>query len=154
MITKNEEYITTVIDMTHDGAGVAKIDGFAVFIDGAITGETVKVKIVKVTKNFAYGKLLEIVESSGNRRPVSCEHFKKCGGCNLLHMSYPATLEFKRKVVRDCFKRIGHREVDVLPTIGMEEPYSYRNKVQFPVGEINGKIVTGFTLRGLIILCR
>jgi len=144
MVTKNKEYLTTVIDMTHDGAGVAKIEGFAVFIDGALTGETVRVKIVKVTRNFAYGKLLEIVESSGNRKPVTCENFKKCGGCNLLHMSYDATLEFKRKVVKDCFKRIGHREVDVMPTLGMKEPYSYRNKVQFPVGAIDGKIVTGF----------
>lgn len=144
MVTKNKEYIITILDMTHDGAGVAKIDGFAVFIDGAITGEIVKVKIVKVTKNFAYGKLMEIVEASASRKPVTCENFKKCGGCNLLHMSYQATLDFKRKVVKDCFKRIGHREVEVLPTIGMEEPYFYRNKVQFPVGEINGKITTGF----------
>ena len=144
MVEKNKEYLTNILDMTHDGFGVAKIDGFAVFIDGAIPGELVKVRIVKVTKNFAYGKLIEIVEASKNRRPVTCENFKKCGGCNLLHMSYPATLDFKRKVVSDCFKRIGHREVDVLPTIGMDEPYTYRNKVQFPVGEIDGKVVTGF----------
>ena len=144
MIEKNNEYLTTILDMTHDGAGVAKIDGFVVFVDGAIIGENVKIKILKVTKNFAYGKLLEIIEPSGYRRPVTCENFKKCGGCSLLHMSYPATLEFKRKVVRDCFKRIGHREVDVMPTIGMEEPYFYRNKVQFPVGNFNGKITTGF----------
>ena len=102
MVTKNNEYLTTILDMTHDGVGVAKIDGFAVFVDGAITGETVRIKVVKVTKNFAYGKLLEIIEPSPNRRPVSCENFKKCGGCNLLHMSYPATLDFKRKVVKDC----------------------------------------------------
>lgn len=144
MIEKNEEFLTTILDMTHDGAGVAKINGFAVFVDGAITGETVKIKIVKVTKNFAYGKLLEVVEASGNRRPVTCENFKKCGGCKLLHMSYQSTLDFKRKVVKDCFKRIGHREVEVLPTIGMDEPYFYRNKVQFPVGEYDGRIVTGF----------
>ena len=144
MVEKNKEYITTILDMTHDGAGVARIEGLAVFIDGAITGETVRIKIVKVTKNLAYGKLLEIVEASGNRKPVSCENFKKCGGCNLLHMSYPATLEFKRKVVKDCFKRIGHKDVEVLPTLGMEEPYSYRNKVQFPVGIYEGKVTTGF----------
>lgn len=144
MVEKNREYLTNVLDMTHDGFGVAKIDGFAVFIDGALTGELVKVRIVKVTKNFAYGKLIEILEPSGNRRPVSCENFKKCGGCSLLHMSYPATLEFKRKVVFDSFKRIGHREVEVMPTIGMEEPYCYRNKVQFPVGVKDGKVNTGF----------
>lgn len=144
MVVKNNEYLTTIIDMTHDGAGVAKIDGFAVFVEGAITGESVRIKIVKVTRNFAYGKLLEVVEPSGNRRPISCENFKKCGGCNLLHMSYQATLDFKRKVVKDCFKRIGHKEVTVMPTIGMEEPYSYRNKVQFPVGIYDGKVVTGF----------
>lgn len=144
MVEKNKEYVTNILDMTHEGAGVAKIDGFAVFIDGAITGETVKIKVVKVTKNFAYGKLLEIIEASGNRRPVSCENFKKCGGCSLLHMSYPATLEFKRKVVKDSFKRIGHRDVEVEETLGMEEPYAYRNKVQFPVGEKDGRVVTGF----------
>lgn len=144
MVEKNKEYVTNIIDMTHDGAGVARIEGMAVFIDGAIKGETVKVKIVKVTKNLAYGKLQEIIEASGSRRPVTCENFKKCGGCNLLHMSYPSTLEFKRKVVKDCFLRIGHKDVDVLPTIGMEEPYFYRNKVQFPVGTYDGKVVTGF----------
>ena len=144
MIEKNDEYLTTILDMTHDGAGVAKIDGFAIFVAGAITGERVKIKVVKVTKNYAYGKLLEIVEQSCNRRPVSCESFKKCGGCNLLHMSYPATLEFKSKVVKDCFKRIGHKDVDVLPTLGMEEPYFYRNKVQFPVGIVDNKVTTGF----------
>lgn len=144
MVEKNREYVTNILDMTHEGAGVAKIDGFAVFVDGAITGETVKIKIVKVTKNFAYGKLIEIIEASGNRRPVSCENFKKCGGCSLLHMSYPATLEFKRKVVKDSFKRIGHRDVEVEETLGMEEPYAYRNKVQFPVGMKDGRVVTGF----------
>lgn len=144
MVKKNEEYLTKILDMTHDGLGVAKIDGFAIFVDGAITGESVKIKVLKVTKNFAYGKLLEIIEPSGDRRPVICENFKKCGGCNLLHMSYQSTLEFKRKVVKDCFKRIGHRDVDVMPTVGMEEPYSYRNKVQFPVGVLDGMIVTGF----------
>lgn len=144
MVEKNREYITNILDMTHEGAGVAKVDGFAVFVDGAITGETVKMKIVKVTKNFAYGKLLEIIEASGNRRPVSCENFKRCGGCSLLHMSYPATLEFKRKVVKDSFKRIGHRDVEVEETLGMDEPYAYRNKVQFPVGMKDGRVVTGF----------
>ena len=144
MVNKNEEYVVEIIDMTHDGAGVAKISGFAVFIEGAIVGEIIKTKILKVTKNLAYGKIVEIIETSPSRRPVNCENFKKCGGCTLLHMSYEETLNFKRKVVKDCFYRISHKDIDILPTLGMEEPYSYRNKVQFPVGSADGKIITGF----------
>ncbi|MBP3283918.1 MAG: 23S rRNA (uracil(1939)-C(5))-methyltransferase RlmD [Clostridia bacterium] len=145
MVEKNKEYVTEVLDLTHEGLGVAKVEGFAVFVEGALPREQIRMKIVKVTKNFAYGKLLEILEPSSKRRPVTCDTFKKCGGCALCHMSYPATLEFKRKVVRDSFLRIGHRDVAVEETIGMEEPYFYRNKVQFPVGlSADGKVITGF----------
>jgi len=145
MVEKNKEYVAEVLDLTHDGLGVVKVEGFAVFVEGALPGEQIRMKVVKVTKNFAYGKLLEILEPSSSRRPVTCESFKKCGGCALCHMSYAATLDFKQKVVRDSFLRLGHKDVKVEKTLGMEEPYSYRNKVQFPVGvSADGKIVTGF----------
>lgn len=145
MVEKNKEYVTKILDLTHDGLGVARVEGFAVFVEGALPNEQIRMKIVKVTKNFAYGKLLEIIEPAANRRPVTCENFKKCGGCALCHLSYAGTLEFKRKVVRDSFLRLGHKNVSVEETIGMDEPFAYRNKVQFPVGvSADGKIVTGF----------
>lgn len=144
MIEKNQNYIVDIEDMTHEGAGVARIDGFAVFVEGAIVGEKIRIKIVKVLKNFAYGKIEKIIEQSPERRPPTCEIYKKCGGCKLQHMSYEATLKFKKNVVKSNLKRIGKIDVEVLDTIGLDEPYAYRNKVQFPIGDNGNEIVVGF----------
>ena len=144
MIEKNQDYIVDIVDMTHEGAGVARIDGFAVFVEGAIVGEKIRIKIVKVLKNFAYGKIEKIIEQSPNRKPATCESYKKCGGCKLQHMSYDATLEFKKNVVRNNLKRIGKVDVEVQNTIGLDEPYAYRNKVQFPIGDNGNEVVVGF----------
>jgi len=144
MIEKNQDYIVDIVDMTHEGAGVARIDGFAVFVEGAIVGEKIRIKIVKVLKNFAYGKIEKIIEQSPNRRPATCESYKKCGGCKLQHMSYEATLEFKKNIVKNNLRRIGKVETEVLDTIGLDEPYAYRNKVQFPVGDNGSEVVVGF----------
>ncbi|MCY6371250.1 23S rRNA (uracil(1939)-C(5))-methyltransferase RlmD [Clostridium ganghwense] len=144
-IEKNQEYVVEITGLGYEGEGVAKIDNYAIFIHGAMIGEKVRVKIVKVKKNFAFGKLLEVLEASTVRTEPVCSIYKRCGGCSLQHMSYEAQLEFKKNRVRDVLERIGKLEDYVLhDTLGMKEPYRYRNKVQLPVGEENGEIKIGF----------
>lgn len=145
-VEKNKEYIIEVESSGHQGEGVGKIDNFTVFIQGALKGETVKVKIIKVNKNYAIGKLLEIINPSKERVEPVCPTYKRCGGCNIQHADYKGQLNFKTERVKDVIKRIGKLEdVIIHPTIGMENPYNYRNKVQLPVGKNkDGEIVVGF----------
>ncbi|MBZ9609219.1 23S rRNA (uracil(1939)-C(5))-methyltransferase RlmD [Clostridium estertheticum] len=144
-VKKNEDYIMTIDNMGYEGEGVGKIDNFTVFVAGAIIGEVVKIKIVKVSKNFAFGKLLEIIEESASRIDPVCSIYKNCGGCNLQHIDYKAQLDFKTNRVVQVINRIGKlEEVIVHSTIGMERPYNYRNKVQLPVSNINSIVNIGF----------
>ncbi|MBW9155573.1 23S rRNA (uracil(1939)-C(5))-methyltransferase RlmD [Clostridium tagluense] len=144
-VKKNEDYIMTIDNMGYEGEGVGKIDNFTVFVAGAILGEKVKVKIVKISKSFAFGKLLEIIESSSSRIEPVCTIYKNCGGCNLQHIDYTGQLDFKTNRVIQVINRIGKLEdVIVHPTLGMEKPYNYRNKVQLPVSNKNGTIDIGF----------
>ena len=138
-VEKNEDYIMTIDNMGYEGEGVGKIDNFTVFVAGAIVGEKVKIKIVKISKNFAFGKLLEIIESSESRIEPVCSIYKNCGGCNLQHIDYKGQLDFKTNRVIQVINRIGKLEdVIIHPTLGMESPYNYRNKVQLPVSNKNG----------------
>ncbi|MGG7325680.1 23S rRNA (uracil(1939)-C(5))-methyltransferase RlmD [Clostridium baratii] len=146
MVKKNEEYILDIISEGYEGEGVAKLSGYPIFIQGALKGEKVKVKIVKANKNFAYGKLIEILESSEGREEPKCKHFKRCGGCKIQHMNYKTQLDFKYERVKDCIKKIGGLNEELVKyPIGMEDhPYRYRNKVQLPIGMVNGKLSVGF----------
>ncbi len=145
MVEKNQEIEVNILSLGYEGEGVAKVDGFPIFIAGALKGEKVRIKIVKKNKNFAYGKLLEILEVSPERKEPTCGIYKKCGGCQLQHMSYEAQLIFKQQRVKDCLERIGKlKDVTVHNTLGMEEPYRYRNKVQLPVGGEKGNVHIGF----------
>ncbi len=146
MVVKNTEYILDIVSQGYEGEGIAKVDGYPIFIEGALKGEKVKVKVVKVNKNFAYGKLLEVIEKSEGRVEPKCEYFKRCGGCKLQHMDYKTQLDFKWERVKDCIKKIGGLSEDLVEyPIGMEEnPYQYRNKVQLPIGMVKGKPVLGF----------
>ena len=130
---KNDELIVDIIDNGMDGEGIAKVDGFAIFIPGAIAGEKVKIKVVKVLKSHGFGKLLEIIEASKHRREIDCETFPRCGGCDLRHMDYDYTLEMKKNKVENLFKK---EKIDVVvkPCIGMDNPVFYRNKLQYPFG--------------------
>ncbi|MGL4989583.1 MAG: 23S rRNA (uracil(1939)-C(5))-methyltransferase RlmD [Sarcina sp.] len=145
MIEKNKEYILDIISQGYEGEGVAKVeDNFPIFVEGALKGEKVKVRIVKTKKKFAYGKIIEILEQSENRIPVKCTH-KASGGCNLQHYAYNAQLDFKWERVKDCISRIGKLSNELVKyPIGMEHPYNYRNKVQLPIGLSNGKLNIGF----------
>jgi 23S rRNA (uracil1939-C5)-methyltransferase len=115
------------------------------FVQGALSNERVKIKAVKVGKSYGYGKLLEIKNSSPYRQKPLCPYFGRCGGCQLQHLSYPAQLKFKRKLVQDALQRIGGiQDVSVNETIGMDEPWNYRNKMQFPVGMYKDNLAIGF----------
>ena len=132
---KNEEYIVDIIDNGYEGEGIAKIDNFTIFIPGAIKGEKVKALIVKVTSSFAYGKILEILEKSADRvESVDCSTYKRCGGCNLRHINYAKTLELKKNTVQNLVNKTLKNKIEVKDTIGMENPFNYRNKAQYPVG--------------------
>ena len=134
MLRKNEEYIVDIIDNGFQGEGIGKIDGITVFVDQVLKGEKIKIKILKVQTNFAYGKILEILEKSNNRIDEECTTYKRCGGCNLRHIKYEETLNMKKAVVENCLYKALKREVIVNDVIGMKEPLCYRNKLQYPVG--------------------
>lgn len=143
-VEKNKEYIVDIIDNGFEGEGIAKIDNFAIFIPNAIKGEKAKIVIVKVNKNYAYGKILEILEPSKARNnDIDCATYKRCGGCNLRHMNYESTLSLKNSIVENILRKNINKEIPVNKIIGMENPINYRNKLQYPVGIENGKPVMG-----------
>lgn len=146
MVEKNKEYILDIIAEGYEGEGIAKLEGFPIFIEGALAGEKVRVKIVKVKKSYAYGKLEEILETSESREIPKCEHFKRCGGCSVQHMNYKKQVDFKWERVKDCISKIGGLSNELVKyPLGMEShPYRYRNKVQLPIGKVNGEVVVGF----------
>lgn len=141
---KNEYIEAKCIDYSHDGQGIVKVDGFPVFVKNMLVDEVGKVKIIKVLKNYAVGRLIEIIEQSPYRVVPRCPLFKQCGGCHLQHLSCEGQQLFKTKRVKDTLERIGHCDVEVKPCLMMEEPWYYRNKVQVPVGLEQNTIVTGF----------
>ncbi|WP_396194507.1 23S rRNA (uracil(1939)-C(5))-methyltransferase RlmD [Fictibacillus barbaricus] len=145
-VHKNESYEVDILDLTHEGAGVARINGFTLFVPNTLPGERAKIKVVGIKKGFGFGRLEELIEPSPERVEPPCPIYKWCGGCQLQHLSYAGQLEYKRKQVEDVLTRIGKLEnVPVLPTLGMgDEPWRYRNKAQVPVGEREGRIITGF----------
>ncbi|MDN4608306.1 23S rRNA (uracil(1939)-C(5))-methyltransferase RlmD [Sporosarcina highlanderae] len=145
-IVKQNDHITVFIeDLTHDGSGVGKVEGYPLFIPGALPGEEVEVKVGKTLKNYGFARLLEVKKPSQNRIEPPCHVFWECGGCQLQHLSYEAQLIQKQKQVRDVIDRIAKLpHVPVHPVKGMEDPWRYRNKSQIPFAERDGKIVSGF----------
>lgn len=156
MFEKNMELELLIEDMAVDGAGIGKVDGVAFFVKDAVIGDRVLMKIIKMKKRYGYGRVLEVLEPSSCRIKPRCEFHRQCGGCQIQAVDYEKQLEFKEKKVRDNLERIGgfslsdkitSNEQGILfhPIIGMEEPFFYRNKAQFPIGtDKDGRIVTGF----------
>jgi len=144
-VTKNE-YIDVVFeDLTHDGSGVAKVDGYPLFIPNGLPGEKAKVKVIKTGKSYGFGRLIELYEKSPYRVEIPSNELHKYGGCQLEHISYEGQLKYKENQVREVLTRIGKLEnVVVHPILGMENPWHYRNKAQVPVGEKDGKLIAGF----------
>lgn len=135
-LKKNQVFKGQVVDLTHEGHGVVKIDRYPVFVPKALTGEEIEFKLIKVNKNFAIGKLLEIYTESKDRVEPPCVYYDKCGGCQLQHLDYQAQLEMKRNQVVNLFHRKGKfTSTPINETIGMMNPWNYRNKSQIPVGQ-------------------
>lgn len=149
-INKNDEFELEIDDIGTEGEGIAHIDGYALFIKDAIPGDIVRVKVIKAKKNYGYGRLMEIVKPSKNRVEPVCPVARQCGGCQIQHLSYEAQLSYKENKIKNCLVRLGkfpQEQIDTImePILGMEEPYHYRNKAQFPVGmSKEGELVTGF----------
>lgn len=145
MVEKNKEYIVKIISQGYEGEGVAKIEGYPIFVPGALKDETVKIEVVKKKKNYAYGKLVEVIEECHMRKNPECINYDKCGGCSLMHSDYEGQLDFKFNRVKDCIERIGGLSPEIVKVpIGMEIPYRYRNKGIYSVGLTNGELSIGF----------
>ena len=143
-VKKNKEYLVEIIDQGFEGEGIAKIEGFTIFIEGAIKGEKCRILIVKVTSSHAFGKLVEILEKSKYRVEPDCATYKRCGGCNLRHIDYEETLNIKQNTVQNLVNKTLNNKIKVEMTVGMGNPYNYRNKAQYPVGfDKSGEPVMG-----------
>ena len=137
-INKNDYFDINITDIGINGEGIGKINNFTIFVEGALPNETVKIKIVKVKKNYAYGKLIEIINPSPFRKDPDCKYFNKCGGCNLLHLNYDKQLDLKADFIQSNLKKIAKIEdVKVSKVIGMDSPFHYRNKASFPINFTN-----------------
>ncbi len=152
-IKKNDEFELEITDMGNDGEGIGRYGGMAFFVKGAITGDRIIAGATKVNKNYGFARIVRILEPSPNRCEPECSLAGRCGGCQLQHIDYAAQLEYKQKKVADDLQRIGGIDSDRIksgkvlfyPIIGMDDPYHYRNKGQFPVGTgADRKVVSGF----------
>lgn len=131
-VKKDDNIILRVSGLGSSGEGVGKYEGFTVFVKGALPEEEVRVQITLVKKSYAVGRLLEVVRPSCERVEPVCPVYKECGGCQLQHLSYAGQLACKRQQVQDALSRIGHLDLEVLPVLGAQLPWNYRNKMQFP----------------------
>ncbi len=149
-LQKNDIFTVRIDDLSADGAGIghAEPDGFTVFIKDAIPGDVVKAKLMKRKASYGFARLLSLESLSPDRVPPGCPAARQCGGCQLQHLAYPAQLAYKEKMVQNNLARIGGimpSSYEFLPIIGMEDPWHYRNKAQYPVGPgKDGKPVIGF----------
>lgn len=147
---KNEITTVKIDDIGAEGEGIGKVDGFTLFVKDAVVGDLVEARIVKVKKNYAYARVEKVVTPSPFRVEPKCAYHRQCGGCQLQALSYEKQLKFKQDKIRNNLIRLGGFDKAVVdgkmePIIGMEEPWHYRNKAQYPVGrDKEGDIVTGF----------
>lgn len=150
IMKKNDTAVVKIEDIGINGEGIGKADGYTLFIKDTVMGDLVEVKVMKAKKNYGYAKLLRVIEPSKNRVEAKCPVAKQCGGCQIQEMDYQEQLQFKQKKVIGNLERIGGFAPEVLekitqPVCGMDEPFHYRNKAQFPIGtDKDGKAVAGF----------
>ena len=143
---KNDVFQVQIEDMSDTGEGIGKTDGFTWFVKDAVIGDVVEARVMKTKKSYGFARLMQVLEPSPERMEPRCAFARQCGGCQLQALSYEQQLKFKEKKVRGHLERIGgFQNLDMEPIMGMEDPYHYRNKAQFPVGKNkDGKIITGF----------
>ncbi len=148
--SKNDIVTVKIKDIGTEGEGIGKLEGFTLFVKDAVMGDVVEARLVKVKKNYAYARLEKVLTPSPLRVEPVCPYHKQCGGCQIQAMSYEAQLQFKENKVKNNLVRIGgfdqlFIESVMEPVVGMEQPWHYRNKAQFPVGtDKDGRIITGF----------
>lgn len=144
---KKDDFVTlTIEDMGVDGEGIGHVDGCTLFVKDALIGDVITAKVMKMKKNYGYARMMEILTPSKDRVMPKCAYHKQCGGCQIQALSYEKQLEYKKKKVLSNLTRIGGlTDLPEFDLIGMEDPYCYRNKAQFPFGtDKNGEVVTGF----------
>ncbi len=147
-LKKNDDILLEITTLTNQGSGLGRYKDEVVFVDGAVPGDTLDVHIIKVSKNYAIGKITRVVHPSENRIPSDCPVSARCGGCAYRHMKYEAEKVEKKKYVGDILERIGKAGVKPDEILTIEKPDSYRNKALIPVGlSDEGKIITGFYSR-------
>ena len=145
MLKKNDIIEVEIVDLSHEGAGVAKVDGRVFFIENALPSEVIRMRVLKVNKKIGFGRVEEFVKKSDQRNEHVDLAYLRTGIADLGHLAYPAQLAFKGKQVQDCLYKIaGISDVEVLETLGMDQPLAYRNKAQVPVRRVNGQLETGF----------
>jgi 23S rRNA (uracil1939-C5)-methyltransferase len=148
-VIRGQKYIVDIVSMGHSCEGVGKYKDFTVFIPFALVGEQVEVVITEVKKSYAKGKMLNILKASPDRVEPKCEIYYQCGGCQIQHLNYEAQLKVKHQQVVDAIERIGKQEnVVIHPTLGSENPWNYRNKMQVPVARKDNDVVIGCYAQG------
>ena len=147
-VHKNEEYSAMVTDLTYEGNGLVKIDDFPVFVPNALPGEQITVRITKVASHFAWGRVMNWQTKSADRVDVKDKKYIQTGIAPLGHLKYTAQLKFKQHQIQELLVKAHLDNIEVLPTLGMEKPYHYRNKAQVPVKMVRGQLETGFYKRG------
>lgn len=149
-MNKNDIITLKIEDMGIDGEGIGKIDGMTFFVKDAVIGDEIEARITKLKKNYGYARVEQILKSSEFRTEPKCELHRRCGGCQIQAMDYAKQLEFKENKVKNNLIRLGGFHADFVdsvtePIVGMENPYRYRNKAQFPIGkDKDGNIIAGF----------
>lgn len=147
---KNDTAVVTIEDIGVNGEGIGKVDGYTLFIKDAVIGDTVEAKVMKAKKNYGYAKLLKVIDPSPARVRPACPIARQCGGCQIQEMDYEKQLWFKEEKIKNNLERIGGFDRDLIESVteeicGMESPYRYRNKAQFPIGRNKeGHIIAGF----------
>ena len=150
MLKKNDEIILTIEDMGADGEGIGRYEGMTFFVKDALIGDVVRAGVTRLKKTYGYARIVEIMKASPDRVEPVCAFHRQCGGCQIQALSYEKQLAFKQRKVENNLRRIGGFSQELLqqvmePIAGMEHPFHYRNKAQFPVGtDKNGKLITGF----------
>ena len=148
MLIKNQIYEATIVDYTSEGLGVAKIEGCAVFVPNAVFGEVCRIRIEKVGKTWAAGKIVEILERSPHRINRQCPVAKLCGGCDFQHITYEEETRLKAERVRSCLNKLAGESLTEMPILAAPTCQGYRNKAQYPVSSKNGRVYAGFFKAG------
>ena len=146
-VTQNDILQLVIDDVGVGGEGIAHHEGATVFVPFALTGETVKVKVAHVKRDLVFADLVEVLIPSPDRVYVPCNRYRRCGGCDLLHVEYAEQLDIKRRAVATTLSKAGV-EAEVLPTVPSPEPLGYRNKIMLPFGRVDGRVKLGFFREG------